>query len=104
MDIHVRVGFILKDGRRIPIACPSWLKAREVCNAGRSNGTWVFRSLKLFLKAPCVPLLQMLKYKYILHGIKKTLLLPAFSLSHFSVSRALFFKQDAERTVARSSV
>lgn len=60
---------------------------------------WSF-SLSNSLKTPCVPLLLISKYKYILHGIRKMLLLPEFSLWNSSVSHTVFFKQDAERIVA----
>lgn len=78
--------------------CPSWLKRIPV-RFSRSNGNLVFQSFKFSLKTPWVPLLLILKYKYILHEVKKVLLLHEYSLSNFSESCTVFSKRDAERVV-----
>lgn len=78
--------------------CSSWLK-RIPLSVSRSNGNLVFWSFKFSLKTSCVPLLLILKYKYILHGIKNVLLLHKYFLSNFSESCTVFSKQYVERVV-----
>lgn len=68
--------------------CPSWLK-RIPLSVSRSNGHLAFQSFKFSLKTPCVTLLLILKYKYVLHGIKKVLLFHEYFLSTFSESFVL---------------
>lgn len=105
LDIHVRAEFISTHGRRIPIVCTFWLKREEnSCNVSRTNGILVFQSLKFSLKTPCVPLLLILKYKYILNAIKKKCLCFLSIFSQTSVSHTVVFKEDAEGMVACSFV
>lgn len=78
--------------------CSTWLKRIPV-SVSRSKGNLVFWSLKFSLKTLCVPLLLILKYNYILHGMKKVLLLRKYFLSNFSESCTVFSKQDVERVV-----